>query len=432
MVIPAHSGRNTLLRPWVIAVGELLVVGGVVGWALGLPFGQPLVILGLVLVLIGMQPGKPRLQRALGSAHVMMGRRLKGEDAVGMGRTALRHYRKFAAKHPDQGLQTLAWTLDWHREQLSELGRFEEAEPIAREAVTTWREVVTADPSRRADLSRSLNHLTVTLGALKRYDELITLTEEAIVIQRSLIATQDVVLALHLQNLALERRRAEQWSAALPVSQEAAGLYRRLVATDPEQLENAADTARGLAETLRELYQRQEALEVTKEWVGYERALTARRPSRRPELAGALSLLGSRLVNLDEVDDGITHWHEALDVWRRLASESDEHRSDYAGACAQIGRNLGVIGRSDEALPVLREGLGLRRTLAAVDARQYDELLDDLAHAARDTRRQEFVDEAVVVVREHLGALTGGVVLHAVELLRDAGFTDEADRLERS
>ena len=80
-----------------------------------------------------------------------------------------------------------------------------------------------------------------------------SLTEEAVVIQRSVVATQNVVLALHLQNLAMELRRADQWEAALRVAEEAASLYRRLVPADPELLAEAADTAQGLAMTLREL-----------------------------------------------------------------------------------------------------------------------------------------------------------------------------------
>ena len=80
---------------------------------------------------------------------------------------------------------------------------------------------------------------------------------------------------------------------------------------------------------------------------------------------------------------------------------------------------------------MLRDGLDVRRTLAALDSRQCDELLDDLAHAARATEAQEFATEAVAVVGEHREVVTADVVLHAVDLLREAGFIAEAEELDR-
>ncbi|TCC37782.1 tetratricopeptide repeat protein [Kribbella speibonae] len=421
MAAESGSLRGFYVRSGLLSAGEVAIVGGVAGWIVGWRYGHWLITLGLLLMVVGLWPVGFRVRRSLAGAYVRLGQSLKGQSAA-------YHYRKFAAKHPEQAWR-FALTLDWQRDLLRGLDRHAEAEPVAREAVETWRDVVTIDPSRAEELSRALNKLTVTLSALKRADELVPLTEEATVVQRSLVAEQEKLLALHLSNLAVGLQNKRQWEAALPAAEEAATLYRRLVPVDPDQLEQAADTAEGLATTLRRLDRPLDSLQTTREWVEYERTLAARRPDRRPQLAEALRVLGSRSANLDHVDDGITSWHEALDLWRQLASQGDEHRSAYADACNLIGHGLGVVGESTESLTVLRTGLDVRRMLAALDSRQYDDLLDDLGRATETSHALEFAAEAVAVVRDHTDALTAHTLASASERLRDAGFTAEADEL---
>lgn len=429
MTDAAEGRRDSYVRIGMMAVGDAGVVGGLAGWILGWRFGHLLVTLSLVLLIAGMWPGKFRPRRSVAGGYVLVGRHLKGAEALDNARKAAHHYRKFAARHADEGLVLLAGTLDWQRALLRELGRHEEAGPVAREAVETWREVVLADPSRRENLSKALHHLTATLSRVGRQDELTTLTEEAVVVQRSLVATQEVLLALHLQNLAAELRRTDRWDAALPVAEEAATLYRRLVPTDPDLLENAADTTDGLAATLRRVERPLDSLRSTQEWIEYERTLADSRPDRRPELAEALRVLGSRSANLDHTEDGITSWREALELWRQLVSENAEHRAGYADACNLIGHGLGVVGETTESLAVLRTGLDVRRTLATFESRQYDDLLDDLARATQTTPAPEFAAEAVAVAREHADSLTAETLARASGRLREAGFSAEAEEL---
>ncbi|TDO45491.1 tetratricopeptide repeat protein [Kribbella sp. VKM Ac-2571] len=429
MTAAVKGRRDTYVRIGMMTVGDLGVVGGLAGWILGWRFGHLLVTLSLVLLIAGMWPGKFRPRRSVAGGYVLVGRHLKGVEALDSARKAAHHYRKLAVKHPDEGLVLLAGTLDWQRALLRELGRHEDAEPVAREAVETWREVVTIDSSRRENLSKALHHLTGTLAELNREGELTTLTEEAVVVQRSLVATHEVLLALHLQNLATQLRRTDRWEAALPVAQEAATLYRRLVPTDPDLLEHAAHTVEGFATTLRRLERPLESLQSTQEWVEYERTLADRLPDRRPELAEALRILGNRSADLDHIEDGLTRWRESLELWRQLASEGREHNAGYADACTRIGYGLGVVGETTESLAVFRTGLDVRRTLATLDSRQYDDLLDDLARATQTTLAPEFAVEAVAVAREHADALTADTLARASDQLREAGFTAEAEEL---
>jgi hypothetical protein len=155
---------------------------------------------------------------------------------------------------------------------------------------------VATDPSHREDLSKALNRLTVLLGLPEHQVEANSRTAEAIAVQRSLVASQEELLALHLSNLATGLHNLGEWEAELPVVKEAATLYRRLVPRDPDLLPLAADNAEELGATLRQLDRLHDAVDAAREWVCYERSLAARQPDREPQLAEALRMLGSRLV----------------------------------------------------------------------------------------------------------------------------------------
>lgn len=440
------SRRDDYVRLSLMTVGDLGLVGGLISWILGWRFGHLLVTLSLILLIAGLWPGRFRLRKSVAGGHLLVGRDLKGEEALGQARTAAHHYRKLAAKHPDEGLLLLATTLDWQRSLLQNLGKHAEAVPVAREAVESWREVVTTDPTRREDLSKALNRLTVSLSFPVHQEEAISLTAEAIDVQRSLVAAQEELLAQHLSNLANALHNTGQWEAELPVVEEAATLYRRLVPGNRELLPQAADNAEELGTTLRELDRLHEAVDAAREWVGYERTLAARQPDREPQLAEAVRMLGSRLVEIRQYDEGSALWHESLDLRRQLAAASPEHRPAYAEASATIGVGLGAVGRIAESLAAFRAGLEVRRSLAAVDSRQYDDLVDELAQATVTLRLNDgtdgvadaadvdgaaraFAAEAVRVAREHADVVTLPTRRSAAEWLRRAGFSAEADEL---
>lgn len=259
MTTRAGSRRDDYVRLSLMTVGDVGLVGGLISWILGWRFGHLLVTLSLILLIAGLWPGRFRLRKSVAGGHLLVGRGLKGEEALGQARTAAHHYRKLAAKHPDEGLLLLATTLDWQRSLLQNLGKHAEAVPVAREAVESWREVVTTDPTRREDLSKALNRLTVSLSFPVHQEEAISLTAEAIDVQRSLVAAQEELLAQHLSNLANGLHNTGQWEAELPVVEEAATLYRRLVPGNRELLPQAADNAEELGTTLRQLDRLHEA-----------------------------------------------------------------------------------------------------------------------------------------------------------------------------
>jgi tetratricopeptide (TPR) repeat protein len=320
---------------------------------------------------------------------------------------AVRHFRKHAAKHPDENCR-LAWALETQSDLLTEQGKHEDALAVDRETVEIWRRAVAIEKGYTIHLSRSLNRIALTLGRLDREAESAPHTTESIALTRLMIAGHERSLALLLSNLTISLIDAEEWDRALPVAEEAWEIRRRLAAMDP----GLRDVAVGDADQLRKILQRLERpaqiLRVSEEVVEYERALLADDPSRLPEFAFAVRTLGKDLVAEGRVPEGKARWYESLELLRRFSETNKDGRSAYAGACESVGHSLGALRHDEESLAVLRDGLAVRRALAASDTRHHEELVRALGSAALrlnwseqpDLARQ-FAAEGLALYRKH-------------------------------
>lgn len=428
------GAREILVRGLVQFVGLVAVVVGAMGWIAGWGYGHTLVTAGLVVYIATFFNNRISYHRSMGNFYLLDA---KGDNELDEVQSAVRQFRKLAAKRPDEAAR-LARALDRLWRLLNDAGNHQEAVPIAQEAVEIWRALVIDSPGYRGNLSRALNHVGISLGRLHRDDESIPFNEEAIVVQRTLVATEEELLAQHLANLSIDLRNTGRWEQALPPAQEAAGLYRRLVPKDPDLLRIAASNADGLVTILGRLGRSEDAAHAGLEWVGYERARAADHPEREPELAESIRVLGGLLIMADRRDEGEDHWRESLGIRRRLAEASHEHRPAYAEACSTIAHGFEALGEPSEALTLFETGLAIRRDLAAVDPKRHDDLLKDLAQAAFSARlytdntepaAATYAAEALTVARAHPGVLTAETRLWAAERLRQAGFTAEADEL---
>jgi tetratricopeptide (TPR) repeat protein len=430
-----NSAHEVIVRGMVQLVGALAVVAGLIGWISGWQYGHGLVTLGLVVYVSTFFTRRMSFRRSWGQLELMQA---DGDDALQHVDSAVRSFRKLAAKRPGEATY-LANTLDKQWTLLAAVDKHDEALPIAREAVETWRAVVIDNPSHRVNLSRALNHVAVSLGCLDRDEESVPYNEEAIVVQRALVVDQEYFLAQHLANQAISLRRCDRWEEALPVATEATVLYRRVVPTNPEALEDAMQAAERLFATLGHLGRNEEAVPAAQEWVGYERARTAAAPDRAPELAEAVRVLGGTLLMAGRRDDGLNCWRESLELRRRLAEAAGEHRPAYAEACSTIAHGFASLGEAAEALAVFRTGLTVRRELAATAPEHHGHLLTELAQAAFSTRvytgntepaAAVFAAEATTCAREHAASISRSALAEAAELLDRADFDDEARELE--
>ncbi|WP_165949372.1 tetratricopeptide repeat protein [Kribbella turkmenica] len=331
------------------------VVGGIT-WITGWRHGHGLITLGLIVYVVSFFTRNVSFRRSEGDLELSRSHQSTGEKALQHAESAVRSFRKYAARRPAAALR-LATALDRQWDLLNDLGRHEEALPVAHAALETWRQVVEQNKSRREYLSRALSRVVVTLDRLNHdAQESIPYTEEAIAISRSLVAPYEERLALHRTNLAIDLRHLDRWEGALPAAEEAAAIYRRLAATDPKQLSPAAESAKFLAVTRRHLSRAAEAVEATQLWIRHERALADADPARTPGLAEALSTLGGDLRNLHLDEEALAAYLEALELCRTV----DEPRA-VADALPPVVHTLRTLGRHEEARPLEDELGTLRR-----------------------------------------------------------------------
>ena len=398
------------LRAFVAAVGIVAALVGVVTWISGWHHGHSLITLGLLVVFVFDHDWRVVPRRGWAVGHVLQANksiaRSDPEEAEKYAATAARHFRRIAAHRRDESWR-LASTLDQRWKLLSQLGRHEDALKVAREAAETWRTAVALDGARTRQLAQALNRLAVTLGRLDREAEAIPFTEEAITINRRLVTQYDGQLALSLSNLVVSLTGGEEWGRALPAAEEAWEIHRRLAVADPKLRDEAAKDADQLRRVLRRLDRPDEILHVSETMVNHERALVADDPDRLPEYAEAVRKLGDRLVAVDRVPEAKARWYEALELLRRFSEDNPDGRYSYATVCEEVGHSLGMLRADEETLAVIRDGLAVRRTLAGEDDRHHQELVRALTSAAlrlnyseQPELARQFAAEGLALYRE--------------------------------
>ncbi len=129
----------------------------------------------------------PELARLLNNQGVRLGELGRREEAEAAAREAVAIYRLLAQARPDAFLPGLAASLNNHGTMLSELGRREEAEAAAREAVAVYRQLAQARPDAfLPDLAMSLNNHGIRLSAMGRREEAEAAAREAVAVYRLL------------------------------------------------------------------------------------------------------------------------------------------------------------------------------------------------------------------------------------------------------
>ncbi|MFC8079534.1 SAV_2336 N-terminal domain-related protein [Streptomyces sp. NPDC057307] len=234
-------------------------------------------------------------------------------------------YRKLARRQPDAYRPELASSLKHLSNQLSNLGRWDEALDAMSEAVELYRELALQYPTAgRPDLARGLNNLSVRLGDVGRWEESLAAITEAVQDFRAL-AVEDpqyyrAGLGTALNNFSNRLSDLGLHGKALDVITEAVGLYRELAVTD----------------------------------------------AYHSEVARGLNNLSNRLGDVGRHEEGLAAITEAVQLYRELALQyPDAYRPALASCLTNLAVRLGALGRPEEARAALDEGLEMRRTLAA-------------------------------------------------------------------
>jgi tetratricopeptide (TPR) repeat protein len=209
-----------------------------------------------------------------------------------------------------------------------------------------------------------LNNLGIRLSELGRREQALPATEEAVTIRRRLAQANPAAhlpnLAGSLNNLGIRLSELGRREQALPATEEAVTIRRRLAQANPAAyLPDLAIALNNLGNRLSELGRREQALPATDEALTLYRQLAQANPAAHlPNLAGSLNNLGIRLSELGRREQALPPTEEAITIYRQLAQANPAtHLPNLAGSLNNLGNRLSELGRETEVVGVIETTL---------------------------------------------------------------------------
>jgi hypothetical protein len=235
--------------------------------------------------------------------------------------------------------------------------------------------VTTDHPAERA---RWLTIRGLTLAQLGRPAEALPVTQEAVGLYRDLTSRHPEryrsELAASLAHLGIGLSELGRAAEALAATQESGRLYRELASANPSRyLHSLAATITNIGVRFSEAGQPAEALQAAEEATRLYRQLAHTDPGRhQPDLAATLTNLGARLSEMKCSAKALEVTQEATRLYRQLAEANpDRHQPDLAATLANLGARLSEIGRPAQALIFTQDALGLLQDRTISDPDRY-------------------------------------------------------------
>jgi serine/threonine-protein kinase len=303
------------------------------------------------------------LEETLGSANPYEG---KGRDitVVEVLDDAVPRISQSFADHPETGAALKATIGGTYLR----LGRFDEAEPLLREAFATRREI--SNGKDHPDLATSMEMLANLLRRTAEYGEAEALYRESLAMRRRLYGEKHPEVATILHDLGTVRDRQSDYDQAESYYRKALEMRR---ATLGRRHENVAESQNALANVLRRkgMYNEAENL--------YLDSLALRRDvfgERHPEVAQSLANLGFLYYTMSDFERAEPLFRQSLEI--RQAVLGNEH-PETARGMANLARLLRKTGRLEEAEPLYQEALAIRRSVHGEMHPEIATSLNDLA-----------------------------------------------------
>ena len=328
------------------------------------------------------------------------------------------------ATDPDAAALERAAALNEQLIELYQAGRYQDAIPLAEEALAIRREQL---GERHPDVADSLNNLALLYEGQGRYGEAEPLHNKALAIRREQLGERHPDVADSLSNLASLYLVQGRYREAEPLFIEALAIY-------PEQLgerhPNVATTRNNLAELYRAQGRygeaeplHQEALAIRREQLG----------EHHPDVADSLNNLALLYLAQGQYREAEPLFIEALAIY-------SEQLGDRHPAVATTLNNLALLyqgqGRYGEAERLHNEALAIRREQLGERHPDVADSLNNLAslYLAQGQYREAetLIIEALAIYPEQLGARHPNVATSLnilAELYRAQRRYGEAERL---
>jgi tetratricopeptide (TPR) repeat protein len=310
--------------------------------------------------LLRARPGHPALAMALGNRALWERRQGQWDEAVATEQLALAGVRASspATRAEVERLNSLFITL-------VRAGRRDEAEQTVAEAIVLARRLADADPEQLSTLATLLGNQANIRGELRRYDDALASSEEALGLRERLAADHpsresDQGLAMVLNNHAAVLRRLDRLQEAAASAGRSVGLRRRLAEDGtPNSVALLANSLNSLAEQLGRLGDGDRAVREAEE----ARDLYAALPppgAVKKYLRANQETLGRVLAVAGRHEEALAAAERAVELGRVAAAEAPGERAELAGCLESLAERLSEVGRGPEAESARAEAVRLR------------------------------------------------------------------------
>lgn len=314
-----------------------------------------------------------------------------------------------------QALQKLA-------DLCSDLGRFEEAEPLYERSLEVLRRVPGANPQ----LGRSLTNLANLYRTQGRHQLAETFYRQAIELQQRMLGNDHPELAGSMTNLAALHIRAGEDSDAQPLLERALEIYRShyqvehpLVAENMQRLADLYDRQEKFAEAER---MHRSLLQMKKRLLGNDSA----------DVADSLERLASILGRRGETKQAEEYFEEALRIRTSRHEPGDAEVARCLSECAHFYKRL---GRFEEAERMATRALAGREQAVGNGHRDLAPLLNNLAllklRLGHHDEAEKLLRRTARIQRQNFGVDSPPLAVTMFNLglvCRDAGNLEDAEQ----
>ncbi|WP_027269049.1 CHAT domain-containing tetratricopeptide repeat protein [Leptolyngbya sp. PCC 6406] len=303
------------------------------------------------------------------------------------------------SQSPNTTALNRAATLNQQAFELSQAGRYREAETLYRESLAILREQL---GNHHPDVATSLGNLAGLYHfEMRRYGEAEPLYQESLAIRREQLGNRHPDVATSLYNLALLYANQGRHGEAEPLAQESLAIRR-------EQLGNRhPDVATNLG-TLASLYKAQgrygeaeslyqESLAILREQLG----------NRHPNVAFSLNNLAELYRAQGRYGEAEPLYQESLAILREQAGDRHPAVALSLGTLASLYQDQGRYGEAEplfrESLAILREQAGDRHSNSSVAATSLNNLASLYQAQGRYGEAEPLYQESLAIWRERHG-----------------------------
>lgn len=293
------------------------------------------------------------------------------------------------------------------------LGRYEQAQPLLEEALSTRQAAL---GSQHAEVAQTLHSLGVLAFRNREYETADSLIERSLHMRRAVHDSPHPDIAESLNDLAVVRRNRDQLASADTLYQEALSMRRSLFGSESSEVVSTLNNLVVL-KTNRGAYEEAEAL--------YREVLASRRTmlgDPHPRVANTLNNLATCLRRQGKLAEAESMYRETLSMRREVLDATHPEVAQSLNNLANVLRERGALSEAEslsrDALAIRRERFGAEHVTVANSQNNLANILQERGKYDEAERMQR---GALAIYRSEFGdnhEYVGIALDNLAELLR--------------